>query len=118
MTWYTQTLQIANVYRPGEGTGKFRHTARSDEYDSGIIGLCEHEHDSIEEAYNCPDAIAEEGRVTGIRRPIQQPAESAISNAMYAVEALPGDELLTDAIVHLDQARLKVASYFSGKSNK
>ena len=115
MTWYTQTLEIADDN--GKGINRFRHTAKSDEHSSGIVGLCKHEHDSIEEAYNCPDAITEEGRVTGIPRMSKRPAESAISNAMYAVEALPADTLLTDAIVHLDQARLKVAEYFAQEGN-
>jgi hypothetical protein len=110
MTWYTQTLELADDN--GKGTGKFRHTAKSDESSSGIIGLCKHAHDSAKEAYECPDAIAEEGRVTGIPRRVVRPADAAISNAMYAVEAMAAHPLLTDAIVHLERARLKVSSYF------
>lgn len=110
MTWYTQTLELADDN--GKPTGKFRHTAQSDDYASGIISLCNHEHESLADAHNCPEAIAEEGRVTGIPRVVTQPVEVAISNAMHAVEAMAADPLLTDAIVLLEQAKLKVASYF------
>jgi hypothetical protein len=66
MTWYTQTLEIAD--EKGNGINKFRHTARSDDPTSEIIGLCEHEHDTQDDAYTCPTAIINEGMVTGIPR--------------------------------------------------
>ena len=57
MAWWIQVFQIADAQ--GKGTGKYRLTAKSDEDGGGPYGLCEHEHDSIEEAQNCPQARAE-----------------------------------------------------------
>jgi hypothetical protein len=54
MAWWIQVLEIADDQ--GQGTGKYRLTATSDEDGGGPYGLCEHEHDSIEEAQNCPEA--------------------------------------------------------------
>lgn len=53
MAWWIQPLEISKAGLP---TGKFRLTATSDEDGGGPYGLCEHEHDSTEEAYSCPDA--------------------------------------------------------------
>lgn len=57
MAWWIRTLEIAD--NEGKGTGRYRLTATSDEDGGGPYGLCEHEHDSIEEAQNCPDARKE-----------------------------------------------------------
>ncbi|OUL36363.1 hypothetical protein BV372_08065 [Nostoc sp. T09] len=57
MVWWIQPLQIADDQ--GQGTGKWRLTAKSDEDGGGPYGLCEHEHDSVEEAQNCSKARAE-----------------------------------------------------------
>jgi hypothetical protein len=54
----------------------------------------------------------------GIPRRIQlakmTPAESAITEAMRAVEAAGCDPRLTDAVVLLQQAREKVADFIDG----
>lgn len=42
------------------------------------------------------------------------PAELAILEAMRAVEALPADTRLTDAVVLLQQARDKVSDFVDG----
>jgi hypothetical protein len=57
MVWWIQPLEIANDQ--GQGTGKWRLTATSDEDGGGPYGLCEHEHDTPEEAQNCPEAKAQ-----------------------------------------------------------
>ena len=54
MAWWIQVLQIADDR--GCGVGKYRLTAKSDEDGGGPYGLCEHRHDSREEAQNCPEA--------------------------------------------------------------
>jgi len=46
-----------------------------------------------------------------IRAECLVPAERAICDAMQAVEAMPADVRLTDAVVLLGQAREKVADY-------
>lgn len=57
MAWWIQVLEIADDQ--GKGTGKYRLTAKSDEDGGGPYGLCEHQHDSIEEAKNCSEAQTE-----------------------------------------------------------
>ena len=57
MAWWIMVQEIADDQ--GNGTGKYRLTAKSDEDGGGPYGLCEHEHNSIEEAQNCPEARAE-----------------------------------------------------------
>jgi hypothetical protein len=54
MVWWIQVLQIADDQ--GKGTGKFRLTATSDEDGGGPFGLCDHEHDSRQEASDCEEA--------------------------------------------------------------
>lgn len=57
----------------------------------------------------------DDGKMTYVPRRIMfdkmTPAERAITEAMWAVEAEGCDQLLTDAIVLLAQAREKVADY-------
>jgi hypothetical protein len=50
-----------------------------------------------------------------IRLDLNTPAELAIRAAVDAVEALPADVRLTDAVLLLQQAREKVADYVDGK---
>lgn len=56
MVWWIKVLEIAVS---GVGIGKYRLTATSDEDGGGPYGLCEHEHDTPEEARNCPEARAQ-----------------------------------------------------------
>lgn len=63
MVWWVKTLEIAD--ESGKGTGKYRRVAKSDE-GGGTHGLCEHCHDSVEEAQACEEARKNEGPVTGI----------------------------------------------------
>lgn len=42
---------------------------------------------------------------------LQTPVEQTIRNAVDAVEKLPADTRLTEAVILLDQAREKVADY-------
>ncbi len=58
MAWWIQVLELAD--EQGKGIGKFRLTAKSDEDGGGPHGLCKHEHETIDEAQDCPDAIASE----------------------------------------------------------
>lgn len=51
-----EVLEIAD--RSGHPTGRYRMTRRSDESSSPPIGLCEHEHETGEEARKCPAARA------------------------------------------------------------
>jgi hypothetical protein len=54
---------VAEIYEPleyaenGKGTGKYRLTVRSDEDDHEPIGLCQHLHDTREEASNCTASL-------------------------------------------------------------
>lgn len=57
MAWWITVLEIADDQK--QATGKWRLTAKSDEDGGGPYGLCKHEHDSIEEAQNCPEARTE-----------------------------------------------------------
>lgn len=56
---------MAEIYEPleisenGKGTGKYRMVVHSDEDDHEPIGLCQHMHDTREEASDCPDAVEE-----------------------------------------------------------
>jgi len=58
---------MARIYQPreitkdGKPTGKWRMTVRSDD-EGWERGLCEHEHDSAEDAQECADAQAKMGR--------------------------------------------------------
>lgn len=65
MVWFIEVLELADENK--QGTGKYRLTANSDE-GGGFHELCYHEHDSRDEARNCPDAITKEGLITGIPR--------------------------------------------------
>lgn len=49
-----QVLEIADG--DGNPTGKFRRTVRSDESNYPPYGLCQHHHDTVKEAAECPDA--------------------------------------------------------------
>lgn len=46
------------------------------------------------------------------------PAETAIREAMLAVEAMPADERLTDAVVLLGKAKDAVADFVDGKPRR
>jgi len=59
--WIIQPLEIKKNDAP---SGKFRLTATSDEDGGGPYGLCDHDHDSMEDAVKCPDA-AERSRPYG-----------------------------------------------------
>lgn len=54
MAWWIQVLEIAD--KNGNPTGKYRKTATSDEDGGGPFGLCDHAHETREEAQNCEDA--------------------------------------------------------------
>jgi hypothetical protein len=55
MTIFYMVREIADAN--GRPTGKYRYTEQSDESEHAPIwGLCEHEHGSVEEAEQCPDA--------------------------------------------------------------
>lgn len=56
MAWWIMVLEIADDQ--GQGTGKYRLTAKSDEDGEGPYGLCKHQHSTIESAKNCPEARA------------------------------------------------------------
>lgn len=50
-------LEIADSN--GKGIGRYRLTATSDEDGGGPYGLCPHQHDTIDEAHDCPEAQKE-----------------------------------------------------------
>ena len=50
--------EVLEIVKNGSATGKFRRTVRSDEPVSNPIGLCDHDHDSQNDAFNCPVAIS------------------------------------------------------------
>jgi len=49
--------EILEISKNGAPTGKYRRTVRSDDPICQPKGLCSHEHDSIEEAANCPEGL-------------------------------------------------------------
>lgn len=51
MVWWIQPLEIAGA--DGEGTGRWRLTAKSDEGGGGPYGDTSHDHASAEEADAC-----------------------------------------------------------------
>jgi hypothetical protein len=63
MTWIMQVLEITDEH--GHGTDKYRKVANSDE-EGGMHPLCEHQHDSIDEADQCPEALAKTVEITGV----------------------------------------------------
>lgn len=65
MVWFVGPIEIAD--ESGQGIGRFRLVAISDD-GGGRHGLCQHEHLTGDEAYNCPDAIRNEKTVIGIGR--------------------------------------------------
>ena len=55
---------VREIVRDGKPTGKYRMTSASDESEDGIIlGLCEHEHSSPDEARTCPVVTAKLARI-------------------------------------------------------
>jgi hypothetical protein len=69
--WIVQPLEIKRKTDTGDWqhTGKWRLTAISDEDGGGPYGLCEHEHDTPEDAANCAEARQEAQAVTGVYSP-------------------------------------------------
>ncbi|MBD2036840.1 hypothetical protein H6F76_17670 [Leptolyngbya sp. FACHB-321] len=63
MAWMVQVLEITDEH--GHGTDKYRKVANSDG-EGGMHPLCEHQHDSIDEADKCPEALAKTEEITGI----------------------------------------------------
>ncbi len=53
MVWWIRSLEIED--EQGQATGRYRLTATSNEH-GGPYGLCDHEHLTVEEAQNCPQA--------------------------------------------------------------
>jgi hypothetical protein len=53
MVWWIQTLEITH---DGQASGKYRLTATSDEDGGGPFGLCDHEHNTPNEADECVEA--------------------------------------------------------------
>ena len=63
MAWIVQVLEITDEH--GHGTDKYRKVANSNE-EGGMHPLCDHQHDSFDEAENCPEALAKTEEITGI----------------------------------------------------
>lgn len=61
MVWWIRALEIADP-DTGLGINKFRLTATSDEDGGGPYGLCDHEHETIEEAQQCEEAQEESSK--------------------------------------------------------
>lgn len=93
MAWLVQVLEITDEH--GQGTDKYRKVARSDE-EGGMHPLCEHQHDSIDEADHCPEALAKTVEITGV--PDGSNADRA---AMLEAEA---EQMLAEAAQLKDQA--------------
>lgn len=53
-----EIYEVLEIAANGVGSGTFRMTRRSDEDDWPPIGLCEHAHETREEADACPEALA------------------------------------------------------------
>lgn len=107
MVWLVQAVE-----KQGEDSsklGKWRLIARSDE-GGGVHGLCDHDHDSLEEACNCPDAIRNKQMITGIHRAPLRPTNADLAaiaykaygdstgNKNYRGEPMPEYEALPDSI--------------------
>lgn len=63
MVWNVQVLEITDEH--GHGIDKYRRVANSSD-EGGMHPLCEHQHDSIDEADHCPDALAKTVEITGV----------------------------------------------------
>ncbi|MBW4578773.1 MAG: hypothetical protein KME42_04260 [Tildeniella nuda ZEHNDER 1965/U140] len=63
MVWNVQVLEITDEH--GHGIDKYRRVANSSD-EGGMHPLCEHQHDSIDEADHCPEALAKTVEITGI----------------------------------------------------
>ncbi|XGV98902.1 MAG: hypothetical protein ACAF41_08160 [Leptolyngbya sp. BL-A-14] len=63
MVWNVQVLEITDEH--GHGIGKYRRVANSSD-EGGMHPLCDHQHDSIDEAEHCPDALAKTVEITGV----------------------------------------------------
>ena len=72
--WIIRPLEIKIL---DAHTGKFRLTAQSDEDGGGPFGLCNHEHDSPDEASECPDARERSYVYGGIRPETREAYERA-----------------------------------------
>ncbi|MBD2034458.1 hypothetical protein H6F76_05335 [Leptolyngbya sp. FACHB-321] len=56
-------LKITNEH--GHDTDKYRQVALSDG-EGGMYPLCEHQHDSMDETENCPEALARTEAMAGV----------------------------------------------------
>ncbi|MBW4468821.1 MAG: hypothetical protein KME45_00270 [Stenomitos rutilans HA7619-LM2] len=92
MAWNVQVLEITDEH--GHGIDKYRKVANSDD-EGELHPLCEHQHDSIDEANHCPEALAKTVEITGI--PDGSNADRA---AMLEAEA---EQMLTEAAQLKDQ---------------
>jgi len=63
MAWKVQVLEITDEH--GHGIDKYRKVANSSD-EGGMHPLCEHQHDSIDEADHCPEALAKTVEITGV----------------------------------------------------
>jgi len=97
MVWWVQTLEIAN--NEGTGSGKYRKVATSDE-GGGIHGLCSHQHDTIEEAETCQEAIDNEGPIVGV------PHMNKIEKREHVFDAATY-QMLTEAVKREDMAEIR-----------
>ncbi len=82
MAWFIQPNQIAD--KDGNGTGRWRMTATSDEDGGGPYGDVTHDHGSAEEAMECDLCDEYTSKVSGFpTRKAQAEAEEARDRAEY-----------------------------------
>lgn len=77
MAWWIQPMEIADT--SGNGTGRWRMTALSDEDGGGPYGDTSHDHPSAEEAMQCDSCDEYVNRWAGFPSRKQQAADAGHS---------------------------------------
>lgn len=98
-SWYNALEILDN----GQGTGKFRMVEHNTSC-TRFHGLCDHEHDSKDEARECPDAKEYLDRVFP---PQPNKAEIIRVCVEQIIDAIPGERPTDDTIYKIRAAVLK-----------
>lgn len=114
MTRFVSILEIADA--SGRGTGKFRRTTSSDDPKTPPRGLCDHEHDTRDEAGNCPDAKVWSDNVETQNKPIDEPFRARVQVTREIVYRESGEFEVDciDAVDGLTQAERVARACRSG----
>lgn len=88
----------------GRITGKFTFTKKGANYGCMLV-------EAASATPPAPQALGPNGLPRRIQLPLQTPAETAIRAAVQAVEEMPADVRLTEAVILLTKAQEKVADF-------